>query len=150
RSHEFDSLPPVMNEDGVAEGRLLERRHYVRQRNPTLRRKKIDEAVPRRGCVRCEVCGVDFEATLGGEDTPYAECRHVMPLHASGTTKPRLADLAVLCANCHRMIHRGDPWLTPAELRALIAARSGKPVGQTIEDDLQAFGEVGRVEGVGE
>lgn len=125
RSGAFDDLPPVvLDEDGVNEGRLLERRHYVRERDPKLRAEKIKEALERHGCVACEVCGFDFERTYGSRGARYAECHHVVPLHASGETKTRLADLAVLCANCHRMIHRGNPWLTPAELRALIAAHA--------------------------
>jgi putative restriction endonuclease len=27
---------------------------------------------------------------------------------------------ALLCSNCHRMIHRKPPWPTPAQLRAII------------------------------
>jgi hypothetical protein len=34
--------------------------------------------------------------------------------------KTRLADLALLCANCHRMIHARRPWLTLDELRGLL------------------------------
>lgn len=124
-SGEFEALPPVaLDEGGVTEGRLLERRHYVRERNPKLRAAKIDEALAQHGCVACEVCGFDFERTYGSRGTRYAECHHVVPLHASGETTTRLEDLAVLCANCHRMIHRGDPWLTPAELRALVVSHS--------------------------
>lgn len=32
--------------------------------------------------------------------------------------KTRLQDLALLCANCHRMIHRARPWLSVEEVRA--------------------------------
>ena len=125
RSHGFDALPPVvLDDDGVPEGRLLARRHYVRERDPKLRRKKLDEAFARHGCVACEVCGFDFEATYGSRGARYAECHHVVPLHASGATTTRLADLAILCANCHRMIHRSDPWLTPDQLRSLVQAHA--------------------------
>lgn len=128
RSGEFDALPPFApDEDGAAEGRLLERRHYVRERDPKLRAAKIDQVIALHGCVACEICGFDFERTYGSRGVRYAECHHVVPLHASGETKTRLADLAVLCANCHRMIHRGTPWLTPAELRALVEAHVAVP-----------------------
>jgi hypothetical protein len=62
-------------------------------------------------------------------DLATAECHHVVPLHVSGATTTKLADLAILCANCHRMIHRGDPWLTPDELRDLVRTvdAAGRP-----------------------
>jgi 5-methylcytosine-specific restriction enzyme A len=31
-----------------------------------------------------------------------------------------LADLALLCSNCHRMIHRTKQWLTVEELKKLV------------------------------
>jgi 5-methylcytosine-specific restriction protein A len=119
---EFERLPEV-DTDGVPEGRLLERRHYVWERNPKLRAQKIDKALELHGRVACETCGFDFERTYGSRGARYAECHHAVPLHASGETKTTLADLVVLCANCHRMIHRRDPWLTPDELTALIESR---------------------------
>jgi hypothetical protein len=36
-------------------------------------------------------------------------------------SKTKLADLHLLCANCHRMIHAGRPWLTLGQLRACIS-----------------------------
>ncbi|MHA7286576.1 HNH endonuclease [Arthrobacter sp. MDT3-44] len=52
----------------------------------------------------------------------YIDVHHILPLHASGPTTTRLQDLALLCANRHRMIHRGNPWLTPNELRAMLSS----------------------------
>ncbi len=119
RSGEFEGLPET---DGytAAEGRLLERRHVVRERDPRLREKKIRKAVTQYGCVECEACGFDFARVYGDRGVGYAECHHAVPLHASGETRTRLQDLVLLCANCHRMIHRRTPWLTPDELRAMI------------------------------
>lgn len=120
----FAGLPAGSEEtdedSGTPEGRLLERRHYARERDRKLRKRKISRVLAQHGCLRCEVCSFDFEATYGTRGTGYAECHHVVPLHASGETTTRLQDLAVLCANCHRMIHRRTPWLTPEGLRALI------------------------------
>ncbi|MET7850510.1 HNH endonuclease [Streptomyces avermitilis] len=53
----------------------------------------------------------------------YIEVHHRLPFHISGVTETRIADLALLCANCHRMCHRsfrGESWRTPDALRALI------------------------------
>lgn len=107
-------------EDAAAEGRLLLARHYRRERDPRLRRKKI-KACKKRGLpIACEVCSFDFGTKYGSRGTDYIEVHHVLPLHVSGETRTKLSDLAMLCANCHRMIHRGRPWLTPMELKDLI------------------------------
>lgn len=128
RAGEFENLPPVDPDafgdpDGVGEGRLLERVHRRRERDPALRRQKEKQALARHGRLRCEVCDFDFAEVYGPRGAGYFECHHVVPLHVSGETKTRLADLAVLCANCHRMIHRSREWLTPDELRHLVEAQ---------------------------
>jgi predicted HNH restriction endonuclease len=69
-------------------------------------------------------CGYDFEATYGIIGQGFAEVHHVVPLADAGTreTDPR-TDLSVLCANCHRMVHRRrGVCLSLDELRAHIAA----------------------------
>jgi len=119
---EFDGITgPVDDEDeGALEGRLLIRLHVTRERSRGLRQRKL-EAVQRSGqVIACEACGFDFEQTYGERGHGYIECHHVLPLHAIGDRRTRLQDLALLCANCHRMIHVRSPWLTPAELRAVI------------------------------
>ena len=51
----------------------------------------------------------------------FIECHHVTPVsELRAGTRTRLSDLAVVCSNCHRMLHRRRPWLTAAELRGLI------------------------------
>ncbi|WAL70011.1 HNH endonuclease [Amycolatopsis cynarae] len=117
---ELPAVPDIDEEEAAAEGRVLVLRHLRRERDPKLRAKKINKVLAQRGCLECEVCGFDFERTYGGRGTRYAEVHHVTPLHVSGQTETRLVDLAVLCANCHRMIHRGGLWLTPSELRAVV------------------------------
>jgi 5-methylcytosine-specific restriction protein A len=42
-------------------------------------------------------------------------------------TKTRLIDLALVCANCHRMLHRSRPWPTIAELRTELVRLAQKP-----------------------
>jgi 5-methylcytosine-specific restriction protein A len=109
--------------DGEAtEGRLLERRHFARERDRTLRAKKIAHHLKCHKDLACEVCGFDFRAVYGEHGDGYIECHHVTPLHVSGETKTKLADLILICANCHRMIHWRTPWLTAEQLREFIAS----------------------------
>jgi 5-methylcytosine-specific restriction protein A len=106
----------------ASEGRLLLVRHLKRERNRGLRNRKV-KSVKKAGLpVACEVCSFDFGDTYGQRGQDYIEVHHVLPLHASGPTTTRLADLVLLCANCHRMIHRGNPWLTPKELKSLVSS----------------------------
>ncbi|OZD05113.1 HNH endonuclease [Rhodococcus sp. 06-235-1A] len=112
---------PIDDEDDSApEGRLLQRQHFVRERDRKLRRKKIDNFLETHDRVACEVCGFDPEAVYGERGREYTEVHHVLPLHVSGETRTKMSDLVLLCANCHRMIHRRSPWLSPDELRALM------------------------------
>ncbi|GGS60191.1 HNH endonuclease [Actinokineospora fastidiosa] len=126
RAGEFDGLPDLdsveSDDEGAFEGRLLLLRHKARERDPKLRRRKIEKVLAEHGKLECEVCSFDFERTYGDRGHRFAEVHHVVPLHVSNATTTRLADLAVLCANCHRMIHR-KRWITPDELRALVRAR---------------------------
>ena len=48
------------------------------------------------------------------------QCHHVIPLHETGERRVSISDLALLCSNCHRMIHAKPPWPTPAELSEII------------------------------
>ncbi len=42
--------------------------------------------------------------------------------------KTHIDDLALVCSNCHRMIHRSKHWFSVAELKAIIAkARAERP-----------------------
>ncbi|WP_336716283.1 HNH endonuclease [Arthrobacter sp. USHLN218] len=120
--------PEGDDEEGAVEGRLLLARHRRRERDPGLRRKKIEAHQKNGQATVCEVCSFDFGTTYGSRGKDYIEVHHVLPLHVSGETRTKLGDLAMLCANCHRMIHRGRQWLTPAELKDLIERiRAGLP-----------------------
>jgi len=61
-----------------------------------------------------------FAEAYGQGEQGFMEAHHTRAVHEilPGQTT-RLADLALVCANCHRMIHARRPWLTMAELKAL-------------------------------
>jgi predicted HNH restriction endonuclease len=39
-------------------------------------------------------------------------------------SKTRAADIALVCSNCHRMLHRRRPWLTMSDLKTLLTSQS--------------------------
>jgi 5-methylcytosine-specific restriction protein A len=107
------------DDDGVVEGHLLTRLHRVRERRRSGEKKRAVLAAT--GRLACEACDFDFAAAYGELGAGFAECHHKLPLVA-GVRTTRLADLAIVCANCHRMLHRSARWLSVDELRAILAA----------------------------
>lgn len=109
------------DEEEASEGRLLTRTHRVRERDPSLIRKKKQRVLDQHGRIECAACGFDFEAAYGDRGAGFIECHHTKPvseLAPDATTK--ISDLELLCSNCHRMVHRGKPWLSIEDLKALI------------------------------
>jgi 5-methylcytosine-specific restriction protein A len=127
-SGELHLIPPQPDEtDDIGttgvEGRLLRRWALFRERDPKLRRLKIQRVQRSGQALQCEVCSFNFADTYGSLGEDYIEVHHIAPLHISGTRETKLDDLACLCANCHRMCHRshsGESWRTPEALRAMI------------------------------
>ncbi|WHZ12628.1 MAG: hypothetical protein OJF60_003069 [Burkholderiaceae bacterium] len=96
---------------GAMEGGLRSRFVSHRARERALRDAKLAEARSKAadGRIRCEVprCGFDFEATYGPVGAGFAHVHHLRPLaEAAAPTFTTLEDLAVVCANCHAIIHR--------------------------------------------
>ncbi|WP_454675520.1 MrcB family domain-containing protein [Achromobacter pestifer] len=75
------------------------------------RSKRLTKQVKaKKGCV-CEVCEIDFQKIYGEIGRGYIEAHHLRPLATLKGQKVPMDpedDFAVLCANCHRMIHRSD------------------------------------------
>ncbi|MGH6964602.1 MAG: HNH endonuclease [Phenylobacterium sp.] len=71
----------------------------------------------------CLGCGFNFKEAYGPHGEGYIEVHHCMPFGEFGTRKTDPAkDLAVLCSNCHRMVHRRrNVCLSLDELRSKIA-----------------------------
>jgi 5-methylcytosine-specific restriction enzyme A len=111
-------------EEEVQEGRLLYRRHRIYERSRSLRLSRIKAAMETDEGLACQACRFDFARSYGRLGEGYIQVHHVVPLHESGQVRTRLADLALLCANCHVMAHRARPWPTVAELRGIIEFRS--------------------------
>ncbi|OOP56674.1 MAG: hypothetical protein AYP45_07820 [Candidatus Brocadia carolinensis] len=92
------------------EGEALTRMVLHRQRETALRDAKVADVIRRTGRLLCEVprCSFDFLAIYGEPGRGYAQVHHLHPLaKGSGPRETRLSDLAVVCANCHAIIHRG-------------------------------------------
>ncbi|WP_199580903.1 MULTISPECIES: HNH endonuclease [Bradyrhizobium] len=100
------------------EGRVLTRVHLSRERNRKLVEQKKLAAIKGAGKLACEVCSFDFEAAYGEHGAGFIEAHHLKPVHTLlPGHKTKLDDLALLCSNCHRMVHARRPWLTVQQLK---------------------------------
>ncbi len=94
------------------------RLHRSIERNPSAGRK----AKKVHGYV-CQSCGFDFETVYGPAGREFIEAHHLTPLSELPEDTPvsldPKEDFAVLCANCHRMMHRRDGPRTLSEIRTL-------------------------------
>lgn len=115
---------PTFDEEAFPEGTLLTRLHRIRERNPELVERKKSQVLALCGRLECEACRFDFYETYGDLGRGFAECHHTVPLaEAAFVQATRLSDLAIVCANCHRMLHRACPAMTVALLRSHLCSR---------------------------
>ena len=103
----------------ASEGRLLSVRHFKRERKPELARQKKCSVLSAGAPLECEVCSMSFAKVFGDHGDGFIEVHHRVPLSEYvSETITSLDDLALVCANCHRMLHWKRPWLSIAELRS--------------------------------
>lgn len=98
------------------------RRHMSIERNPGLAK----DAKKYHGYV-CQACGFDFERHYGALGHEYIEAHHLIPLSMLPMETPTphspKDDFALLCGNCHRMIHRKNAPGTFGEFVGLVRER---------------------------
>lgn len=114
----IDEIATTNPDISVAEGELKLVSHLVRERNQKIIAEKKRDAI-RNGNLKCEVCSFSFIETF---EVEFIECHHITPISIAGAKKTTMADLALVCANCHRMLHKkfDGEYLTIDELRTRI------------------------------
>lgn len=131
--HWVVGLKPLGSPDPTAEefteGRELLQLHRKKERNPRAVRQKKRQVFAAHGRLCCEVCGFDFAQAYGPLGAGFAECHHRVPLSQLAENHgTRLSDLAIVCANCHRMLYR-RPMHSVDELRNVVEDLRA-PVGE--------------------
>jgi hypothetical protein len=93
------------------EGEMRRAFRVHRHRELRARKEKIRSVLRTKGKLVCEVpkCGFDFQRRYGDLGAGYAQVHHLVPLGSAPRqgTSTRLSDLAIVCPNCHAMIHLG-------------------------------------------
>lgn len=105
---ERDSSFPT-SDGGENEGDRYIREHarleLVRRNSAIVKLAKQQALQKGNGRISCEVCGFDFVEKYGSIGNEFIECHHRIPV-STGQRITRVQDLALVCSNCHRMLHR--------------------------------------------
>jgi 5-methylcytosine-specific restriction protein A len=121
----YEYVEPVIDEiddeETFQEGRVVTLLHKRFERSGSAPKQKKKRVLAQTGKLSCEVCGFDFAERYRDIGEGFAECHHVVPVsELNGTQKTRLKDLAIVCPNCHRMLHRSRPSKTIKELITIV------------------------------
>ena len=98
----------------------LEGEAYLAEAMFRSRNRSLIQAKKSNSDYRCEVCGFKFEEKYGLIGREYIVAHHVRMI-ARGPSKTTLDGIALVCANCHAMIHTKNPAVSIDELRKLVA-----------------------------
>ena len=116
-----DTLELTQEDDEFSEGKLLLKKHLQRERNPKLISEAKKAFIAKNGHLFCEVCGFDFKEKYGDLGENFIEAHHTKPISTmTDGEKTKIEDIAMVCSNCHSMIHRKKPWLDKESLKVVI------------------------------
>ena len=84
---------------------------------------KLREACAQRDKWTCVICGRNFEDKYGDIGKDFIHVHHIEAISSrGGEYNATLDDVCAVCPNCHAMLHRQKPALTPDELRKMLKA----------------------------
>lgn len=114
------------DESAFPEGRESFKAHRHLERDGKMPRMAKAKRLAETGKLECDVCQMDFHRVYGKLGLGFIEAHHTTPVSKlNGTVKTKVSDLALVCSNCHRMLHRGTNLLSIEQLKVLV---NEKPV----------------------
>lgn len=119
-SDALDETP--VSRGGFPEGKKVERKHKSRERNSKLIAEAKKAFREEHGKLFCQICFFDFEKKYGNTGKNYIQAHHTRPLSdlLEDHTVTKIEDLAMVCANCHVMIHLKRPWLSMEDINKIV------------------------------
>ena len=118
---EESSVVPENDESAFPEGTSVYKRHRRLERDATITRSVKSQRIRDTGRLECEVCSFDFQEVYGSRGRGFIEAHHTIPVsQLEGKRRTKYKDIALVCSNCHRMLHR-EGLLSVKGLRAWIS-----------------------------
>lgn len=111
-------LPQPAAKDEFLEGERIKREAVFFARNQSLAKSAKEKYK-----YVCQCCGFDFLSQYGELGKEFIECHHLNPLSErpqrewTKALRTSIDEVTVLCANCHRMVHRRKPALPLKQLK---------------------------------
>ena len=111
-----DDVQEIEEAEEYSEGKVSYKLHKRYERNRKVVRKAKSKFWKKHGYYKCAACGFRFDEAYGSRGKKFIEGHHTKPIsEMKSGEKTKVQDIALLCANCHRMIHK-KPLITIAEL----------------------------------
>ena len=110
------------DDEDFPEGGAVYQMHRSKERSRRLIKRAKAIRLKATGKLACEVCSFDFAAKYGSAGAGYIEGHHTLPMSTlTAKTRTKISDIALVCANCHRMLHLMKPIRSVPALRAHLA-----------------------------
>lgn len=108
------------DEISFPEGKEIYKLHKSKERNKELISSVKEQHLKNDNKLYCQVCGFSFVDIYGEIGQGFIEAHHIFPIsQLKEETATKIEDIALVCSNCHRMLHRRRPWLTMDNLKAI-------------------------------
>lgn len=104
-----------------SEGREKYALHKKYERDVNASKIVKEKRLKENGDLKCEVCGFSFLETYGELGSGFIEAHHKIPVSKLGNNgRTRIEDIALVCSNCHKIIHRTKPILSVDKLKKIV------------------------------
>ncbi|MCR8982759.1 HNH endonuclease [Brevibacillus laterosporus] len=123
RNFEADQRDIDLTEEYISfkEGAKQLKQHIVRERKPQVIKLAKERFKKKYGSLFCEICNFSFFKMYGDIGEDFIEGHHTTPISVlEEGEETKIEDIALVCSNCHQMLHRKQPWLTKDELKKII------------------------------
>jgi len=98
-----------------------EGRQYIAEKKFRQRNRGLIEVKKTNSDYRCEVCGMNFKEKYGKIGEKYIIAHHLVTIGSrKESTTTTLKDIALVCSNCHVMLHRKNPPYKINELKTML------------------------------
>ena len=100
-----------------------ERLRYVWHRRAEGRNGALARRAKEAQGYSCQVCGRNYADEFGDLGKRAVDAHHLVPFNSIGPDTRALnalTDFAIVCSNCHRMLHSQNPPLMPEALAAIV------------------------------